>query len=98
MQAPWDELVTCISFILMQGLSQAPRGGPQCLLKLLTLSPALLRTLRTYQTVLKSDAQHDKRYVDRLKITARAGKGGNGCFSYYQGASRGANTVLANAR
>lgn len=59
-------------------------------LGLLALSPALLRTLSTFQE--PSDQQQqakDKRYVDRLKITARGGKGGNGCTSFYQEASRG---------
>lgn len=59
---------------------------------LLNLSPALLGCLRTINTaILDSDQQqeHDKRYVDRLKLTAKAGKGGNGCASFYQGASRG---------
>ena len=64
--------------------------------KLLAISPALLRTLSTLQAVsfnaeidFDPQLQKDRRYVDRLKITARAGKGGNGCLSFYQGASRG---------
>ena len=57
---------------------------------LLTLSPALLRTLSTFDGPPEPDAQqHDKSYIDRLKVTARAGQGGNGCASFYQGASRG---------
>lgn len=57
---------------------------------LLALSPALLRTLTTFSDAPDQQQQaKDKRYVDRLKITARGGKGGNGCTSFYQGASRG---------
>ena len=60
---------------------------------LLALSPGLLRTLATFTDSLDQQQQaHDKRYVDRLKITARGGKGGNGCTSFYQGASRGEGT------
>lgn len=58
---------------------------------LLALSPALLRTLSTSVGAPDDDAPaHDKKLVDRLKIQARGGKGGNGCVSFYQGASRGA--------
>lgn len=58
---------------------------------LLALSPALLRTLSTASGAQDDDAPaHDKKLVDRLKIQARGGKGGNGCASFYQGASRGA--------
>ncbi|PRW39081.1 putative GTP-binding mitochondrial [Chlorella sorokiniana] len=61
---------------------------------LLALSPALLRTLSTFQDTSDQQQQaKDKRYVDRLKITARGGKGGNGCTSFYQGASRGRHAV-----
>lgn len=59
---------------------------------LLALRPALLRTLSTAAGVEDDDAPaHDKKLVDRLKIQARGGKGGNGCVSFYQGASRGAS-------
>lgn len=68
---------------------------PSSLGGLLALSPSLLGCLRTISTAATSDAdlqehqEHDKRYVDRLKLTAKAGRGGNGCASFYQGASRG---------
>ena len=61
-------------------------------LNLVALSPALTTSLSTLAISLgdlERDEEHDKRYVDRLKITARGGKGGNGCVSFYQGASRG---------
>ena len=32
----------------------------------------------------------DQQYVDRLKITARAGDGGNGCVSFWKSAAKGA--------
>jgi hypothetical protein len=31
----------------------------------------------------------DKTYVDRLKVTVRAGKGGSGCVSFWRSASKG---------
>ena len=68
----------------------APRLPTPVLGNLLALSPALLRTLSTFDGPTEPDAQqHDKSYIDRLKVTARAGQGGNGCASFYQGASRG---------
>ncbi|KAL4419463.1 hypothetical protein ABPG77_003576 [Micractinium sp. CCAP 211/92] len=72
---------------------------PSSLGGLLALSPSLLGCLRTISTAATSDAdlqehqEHDKRYVDRLKLTAKAGRGGNGCASFYQGASRGKHAI-----
>ena len=77
----------------MLAASQAgllPRLPVAALSNLLALSPALLRTLNTLAVDDEPHTQQDKRYVDRLKVTARAGRGGNGCVSFYQGASRGA--------
>lgn len=68
---------------------------------LLSLSPSLLGCLRTLNTVatdIDQSQEHDKRYVDRFKLTVRAGKGGNGCASFYQGASRGASDKLNRIR
>lgn len=81
----------------MLALKQAvlgPRAAWPNLGGLLALSPALLRSLSTVTTDDDADQPHDKRYVDRLKITARGGKGGNGCMSFYQGAGRGEGRAL----
>ena len=77
-------------FSLAYAGTWAPRLPTPVLENLLALSPALLRTLSTFDGPTEPDAQqHDKSYIDRLKVTARAGQGGNGCASFYQGASRG---------
>lgn len=36
----------------------------------------------------------DKSYIDRLKVTARAGRGGNGCVSFWRSAAKGAVVVM----
>jgi hypothetical protein len=70
--------------------AQGPLSRGATVAELLSLSPALLRTLSTITDDGDADApSHDKRYVDRLKITVRAGKGGNGCISFYHSAGRG---------
>ena len=33
--------------------------------------------------------KHDKKYVDRLKVTAKAGDGGKGCVSFWRSAAKG---------
>jgi GTP1/OBG len=54
-----------------------------------------LHTSPANHTSIKPDAQllenHkvDKQYVDRLKVTARAGNGGSGCASFWRSASKG---------
>lgn len=81
--------VHMLAALQAQGLPQLGAGR---LGTLLALPPRLLRRLSTFTEVSdveQEPPQHDKSYVDRLKITARAGKGGNGCASFYQGASRG---------
>jgi len=82
--------------MLVQPLGQAlaARLPTSALSGLLALSPALLRSLSTASADLQDEAPaHDKRYVDRLKLTARGGKGGNGCVSFYQGTSRGTDAM-----
>jgi hypothetical protein len=37
----------------------------------------------------------DKSYIDRLKVTARAGSGGNGCVSFWRSIARGEQPLLA---
>lgn len=37
--------------------------------------------------------ERDKRYVDRLKVTVRAGSGGNGCISFWRSVGRGDETT-----
>ncbi|KAL4440538.1 hypothetical protein ABPG75_003539 [Micractinium tetrahymenae] len=92
-------LLSIPPFVAMLALSMGAGVGPRLhssLGGLLALSPSSLGCLRTLNTAaLDSDQlqEHDKRYVDRLKLTARAGKGGNGCASFYQGASRGKHAV-----
>jgi len=40
-------------------------------------------------TQLFENPKVDKQYVDRLKVTARAGNGGSGCASFWRSASKG---------
>ena len=51
-------------------------------------APTLPFALDT-QSHTEENRQVDKTYVDRLKVTARAGNGGNGCISFWRSASKG---------
>ena len=48
---------------------------------LLAVSQAKIQILENQGT--------DKNYIDRLKVTARAGNGGSGCASFWRSASKG---------
>lgn len=53
--------------------------------------PAQLVWQRTkYSDVIEdNNIQRDKKYVDKLKLTARAGDGGKGCVSFWRSAAKG---------
>lgn len=57
------------------------------------LRPLLRRSLaasrRLYHQLPDVENTSDKRYVDRLKLTVRAGNGGAGCVSLWKGTSKG---------
>ena len=62
---------------------------------ILNVAATWLHTGPAFSTSEKPDTQLlenpkvDKQYVDRLKVTARAGNGGSGCASFWRSASKG---------
>lgn len=58
---------------------------------------AALISLRAWSSLAELDLDNafgeydkkDQQYVDRLKVTARAGDGGNGCVSFWKSAAKG---------
>ena len=46
------------------------------------------------ENVENIDRGSDKLYRDRLKVTARAGRGGSGCVSFWQSTSKGAVSMI----
>ena len=62
---------------------------------ILNVAVTWLHTGPVISTSIKPDTERlenpkvDKQYVDRLKVTARAGSGGSGCASFWRSASKG---------
>ena len=71
----------------------SPAGGP--------LLPHNAEALHSGIAVLGPDdamPEHDKRYVDRLKLVARGGGGGHGCVSFWRSVSRGGHQARSGLR